>query len=559
MSPGVKKALLVGVANYEQTNELPTLRTPANDVSEFRRAIAHPNCGFEVDTLTDPTTNDLQKGIISLLADARSEDTLLFYYSGHGKLAQTGGLRLCARDTEERFLNANSVPVRWIKEQIDSTKAARVILVLDCCYSGLAAGAFKGDVVSAIRDAVGSGKGKFVVTSSSATELSIELAGDRNSLFTKWLVHGLDTFEADANNDDVITLDELVDYASEKVKGERSEQRPRKLGFETTGGSIEIAHRRGGTHGSLEPQAVALDWMPHAVRDIRTKHAIFFLGSGVYGSGPLSTFELINAIGREANLDVSQQNSLVTAAEYWSQIEVRRETFLEGYRGILAAQTRGCGRSAVHDFLANLEPPWLIISTTHDLLFESLLCKQQTPFTLVAHIVGPEDEGGKYVGQILVMRFGSERKVEICKSDELRVDLSKDRIIYKILGSPCLIEMATPTDSVDLASLDTAVVTEADHVAFLGDLRNKRTSIPTAFSRPFRNNSVLFLGYELHVWNYRLIARVCLRETRRGFQQEPPPLYAVRQPASSFENLFWQRLSARMLPIDVDTFIRNIT
>jgi uncharacterized caspase-like protein len=138
-------------------------------------------------------------------------------------------LRLCARDTEEKFLSVNSVGIGWIKEQIDSTKAARVILLLDCCYSGLAAGAFKGDVVSAIRDAVGSGKGKFVVTSSSRAGPSIELVGDRNSLFTKWLVHGLDTFEADENKDGVITLDELIDYTNERVREQRPEQHPQKL------------------------------------------------------------------------------------------------------------------------------------------------------------------------------------------------------------------------------------------------------------------------------------------------------------------------------------------
>ena len=89
---------------------------------------------------------------------------------------------------------------------------------------------------------------------------------------------------------------------------------------------------------------------------------------------------------------------------------------------------------------------------------------------------------------------------------------------------------------VDIASVDTAVATEADHIAFLGDLHSKRTSIPTAFSPSFRNCSMLFLGVRLHVWNYRLVARTCLSENARRGQQ--PPMYAVRQPASSFEALF---------------------
>jgi len=381
---------------------------------------------------------------------------------------------------------------------------------------------------------------------------SIELAGDRNSLFTKWLVHGLDSFEADRNKDGVITLDELVDYTSEQVQRQRPEQHPQKFGFETTGGWVEIARRPGGT---LELPAPALEWLSAAADDISNKSTIFFLGSGVYGSGPLSAFELINAVGHQANLDVTQQNSLATATEYWFHRLGVRERFLERYRRILSSQSDRSSSSAVHEMLINLDPPWLVISSTHDLLLERLLERRNIPYVLVAHIIGPE--GGEYVHRILVMRRGPEPKVEVCNSDELRVDLSKDRIVYKLLGSPCLLELGTNADCVDVSSIDTAVVTEADHITFLADLHSKRTSIPTAFSRRFRNSSVLFLGYNLDTWNYRLVARVCLSENaRRGFEQLP--LYAVRQPTSSFEMVFWERLHARMLETDVDTFIQSL-
>jgi hypothetical protein len=546
-----RRALLVGVAEYDHAGELPHLATPANDIAELGRVIAHSNCGFDVKSLLNPTANDLSVAIASLLRNTRSEDTVLFYYSGHGKLAQTGGLRLCTRDTREEDVDIFSVGVGWIKEKIDSTKAARVILLLDCCYSGLAAGAFKGDVVSAIRDAVGSGKGKFVVTSSSRAELSIELAGDRNSLFTKWLVNGLDSFEADLNKDGVITLDELVEYTSKKVQQERSEQHPQALGFETTGGLLEIARRPGGT---LEQPAPTLEWLSTVLEDIRDKAVIFFLGSGVYGSGPLSNFELINAVGREATLDLTRWNSLATAAEYRLRLlGSRRANFLDRYGDIVSTQSAHRAPPAVHEMLAKLDPPWLVISATHDLLFEELLEQRAVPYVLVAHILGPEGSG--HVGKILVLRRGAEPKIEVSNSDELRIDLLKDRVVYKLLGSPCLSELATTADEFDLSDFDTAVVTEEDHIAFLGDLHSKRTSIPTAFSRRFRKSSVLFLGYNLDTWNYRLVAQVCLAENVR---RERLPLYAVRQPTSSFERVFWEQLHTRMLEVDVDTFIQSL-
>ena len=132
---------------------------------------------------------------------------------------------------------------------------------------------------------------------------------------------------------------------------------------------------------------------------------------------------------------------------------------------------------------------------------------------------------------------------------------SHDRVVYKLLGSPCLSDLATIADEFDLHDFDTAVVTEEDHIAFLGDLHSTRTSIPTAFSRRFRKSSVLFLGYNLDTWNYRLVAQVCLAENVR---RERLPLYAVRQPTSSFERVFWEQLHTRMLEVDVDTFIQSL-
>jgi hypothetical protein len=153
------------------------------------------------------------------------------------------------------------------------------------------------------------------------------------------------------------------------------------------------------------------------------------------------------------------------------------------------------------------------------------------------------------------MRRGPQPKVEIVTAD-LLPDLSEDRIIYKLLGSPRFGIWRDPSVGFDPASLDTVVVTEDNHVTFVGLLRNERTEVPTEFSLPFKRKSVVFLGLNLDTWNHRLIATI-LKERMRKLQSEQEP-YAVRKPKSPIEDLFWASLHARMIDVDPEMFVRRL-
>ena len=76
------------------------------------------------------------------------------------------------------------------------------------------------------------------------------------------------------------------------------------------------------------------------------------------------------------------------------------------------------------------------------------------------------------------------------------------------------------------------------------------TKVPTAFSLSFKNRYVLFMGYTLDVWQYRLVVPVFGRAGKRRF--------AVRQPTSAIEDLCWKRLGADLIPSDSDAFAKTI-
>jgi len=74
--------------------------------------------------------------------------------------------------------------------------------------------------------------------------------------------------------------------------------------------------------------------------------------------------------------------------------------------------------------------------------------------------------------------------------------------------------------------------------------------VPDAVRRLFRDRTLLFLGYNLDVWHYRLVARV--------FGKAPGKAYAVRQPTSAIEWRFWRALGVDVMPTDPETFAATL-
>jgi hypothetical protein len=123
-------------------------------------------------------------------------------------------------------------------------------------------------------------------------------------------------------------------------------------------------------------------------------------------------------------------------------------------------------------------------------------------------------------------------------------------VIYRPLGSPLLHDSLDPG-----LEIDTVVITETDHLTFLGRLENQHMQVPTRFSRLLQRRPLLFLGYGLDVWHYRLVMHVFQAVGGRG---QGTHALAVRQPASPMETLAWQRLGADIVQLDTNEFARRV-
>ena len=100
-SKTAKRALLVGVAHYDDQASCPNLRTPNADVEAMKRVPERPECGFTVTTLSDPIRTRFASAIEEKFSTAGRGDTVLLYFSGHGKAFD--GLHLCTTQDSRQY------------------------------------------------------------------------------------------------------------------------------------------------------------------------------------------------------------------------------------------------------------------------------------------------------------------------------------------------------------------------------------------------------------------------------------------------------------------------
>jgi uncharacterized caspase-like protein len=131
-----RSALIIANARYADP-ALSRLRSPGHDAEALAAVLADPNIGgFDVQVELDPTEGVVRRRLAAFFADRDRDDLLMVHFSCHGLKDSRGRLFLAARDTELRSFSATAVPASFVADQMSETGSRRVLLVLDCCYSG---------------------------------------------------------------------------------------------------------------------------------------------------------------------------------------------------------------------------------------------------------------------------------------------------------------------------------------------------------------------------------------------------------------------------------------
>ena len=249
-----KKALLIGVNEYQAG--FSSLSSPVKNVTELKKVLEDSGIGgFVVNELCNPSTQKMREAIDGLFSSSSKEDLILLFFSGHGVTDNRGNLFFATSDTvfnEKRELQkSTAVSAKTVSQWMVESYSKRQVLILDCCYSG----AFARNVVpmgnKSINipkqfekdDPVGPYKrplnqprvkkedpskklGRAILTSSDSYEYSFETKDAELSVYTRYLIEGLQTGIADSDGDSDISTCGLHEYAKRRVREEQPSMTP---------------------------------------------------------------------------------------------------------------------------------------------------------------------------------------------------------------------------------------------------------------------------------------------------------------------------------------------
>jgi len=297
-----------------------------------------------------------------------------------------------------------------------------------------------------------------------------------------------------------------------------------------------------------EQDAPALEFFRSARDGLLGDTIIPVLGCGIYGDGPLSSQALAKAMLQRTDDDAGAQSReqmpLATAAECRERFDGSRDDFLRRFRRILEQQSAEAALSPLLDLLAAIDSLTLIVSATSDRLLEQRLAQSGRKYVIVSHVIRSYE--GREDGKVLILRPG--RPAEFCPANLLSFT-PDELVVYKPQGSPYLHDDLDP----DL-EIDTVVVTETDLATFLPRLNSDETGVPDPLRTRFRRSPLLFLGYTMEAWHYRLMMMIFQSAGRQGRKAST---LAVRTPDAEVEELAWKRLNADLIRMDPNQFARS--
>lgn len=263
-----KYALVVGINRYQNGRQgIAALKYAVGDARAVYNALIDPRVGGfkpgHVTLLTDdtpvkPTDTEIGRALSRLAIQAREDDLVLLFFSGHG-VEHGGRAYLLPINADLEALDNSALERDALMRQVDQIGAKKVVVILDACHSGGVSrgGKSVGSDPTLIRKYyerfVGS-QGRAFIASSGDGEQSWEDDDRGRGVFTSVLVDGL-SGRADAGpQDGVITLNEVRSYVENEVSAwaaRRGKTQHPQVSLEEARGDIPLALN----HAYLESQS----------------------------------------------------------------------------------------------------------------------------------------------------------------------------------------------------------------------------------------------------------------------------------------------------------------
>jgi len=244
-----RRALIIANSHYEDPG-LTSLSSPELDAQALAGVLGNPAVGdFDAELLVNATASDMRARVEEFLASGRRDELLLLYFSGHAIVDTKGQPYLAAVDTRTPSSSATALPTRFVQQAMTHSRSARIVLILDCDTGAEAAAdamARKDAIVEP--EKFRAGQQVTVLSASNAIEDVVERPSsfaEGPSPFTRLLVEGLDSGQADLDGDGAISVEELYEYTRRRWGELAGEPRMPVLSMSASGvqGSVLLARR----------------------------------------------------------------------------------------------------------------------------------------------------------------------------------------------------------------------------------------------------------------------------------------------------------------------------
>lgn len=225
-------ALLIGINHYSD-GRLPDLKFAEKDCQDLYSILTNEKISFfpekNVKVLTgNQATTEKIKEYLYELRYRQPGDLVVIFFSGHG---------FFAGDEDNAYIGSYDVNIDHLKKNPDkgvgmefiydkifmSTRADKVILLFDCCFSGsfINQGRLFFNNRNSFNDDTTAIGGRFAILSSLPFSMSREAENYQNGVFTHHLLNALRKNAADRITGEV-TLPSLIDYLEQKMGGQIS-------------------------------------------------------------------------------------------------------------------------------------------------------------------------------------------------------------------------------------------------------------------------------------------------------------------------------------------------
>ncbi len=231
-SQGEKYAIVVGIEHYRD-RDIEQVHYAEADATELYRAITQaPRNAYNPDNVelrlsNRATLDELAACIRETFDKIRSEDSLLFFFAGHGHADEIGGYLVPSDYRMDSELTTRALPIALLNEYLRSKKPESFIFLFDCCHSGWALdkiqvgydrNAARATFLQAeeVRKPITSGTGRVVICSSQEGEISKAFSELGHGLFTYYLLEGM-RGNAVARGEDSVDVNGLYAYVAKEI------------------------------------------------------------------------------------------------------------------------------------------------------------------------------------------------------------------------------------------------------------------------------------------------------------------------------------------------------